>query len=214
MRCPTTAIGFIFFKNDISYSGEPQHQLQPAGILSSPCAVHNSRCGVPTPRERPDYGIMEVQCQDRTCTKPPPRERKKRPALAYLQCTQLLMAALQLTGVLPHRLLYINNNHVAAEPLLLAGREFLHLLVPFVRCDHRTTITEERTPHVLARRAVTPNRPHTAGVRRPYDCCSPRMLKLRPIKCNDAADNRSRPGKCPSEWRSSTRAPPRAKRGL
>ena len=47
MRCPTTAIGFIFFKHDISYSGEPQHQLQPVGLLPSPGAVHDSRCSVP-----------------------------------------------------------------------------------------------------------------------------------------------------------------------
>ena len=83
------------------------------------------------------------------------KHKKKRPALSYLQCTQLLLAALQLTGVLPHRMLYIENHHVGAEPLSIAGREFLHLLVPFVRCDDRTTIAEEITPHMLARRAVT-----------------------------------------------------------
>ena len=52
-------------------------------------------------------------------------------------------------------MLYIENHHVGAEPLSIAGREFLHLLVPFVRCDDRTTIAEEITPHMLARRAVT-----------------------------------------------------------
>ena len=81
----------------------------------------------------------------------PPREREEEDPPSYLQCTQLLQAALRL----PHRLINIENNHVGAEPLPIADREFFHILVPFVRCDDRTTIAEEITPHMLARRAVT-----------------------------------------------------------
>ena len=73
---------------------------------------------------------------------------------SYLQPTQRLLAALQRTGILPHWLIYIDHNHVGAEPLLIAARQLRHILVPFVRCDDRTTVTKEITPHMLTRWAV------------------------------------------------------------
>ena len=54
---------------------------------------------------------------------------------SYLQCNERLLAAIQLTGVLPKRLLHIEHHHVGLEPKLMAGREFLQILVPSARCD-------------------------------------------------------------------------------
>ena len=71
-----------------------------------------------------------------------------------VQVAVCLAASLLRAEDLPQRLLYIEHNHVGAEPLLIASREFLHVLVPFVRCDDRTTIAKEITPHMLTRWAV------------------------------------------------------------
>ena len=116
-------------------------------------AVHGSCCSVPDTENVQPTEPLKYNTRTAHAPHPAPR-KKKRPALSYLQCIQLLQAALQLTGVLPQRLIYIKNDHVGAEPLLIASREFLQILVPFVRCDDRTTIAEKITPHMLARRAV------------------------------------------------------------
>ena len=54
---------------------------------------------------------------------------------SYLQCTERLLADIHLPGVHPQRLLHVKHNHIGLEPLLVAGRELLHILVPFVGSD-------------------------------------------------------------------------------
>ena len=51
---------------------------------------------------------------------------------SYLHCTKRLLADIHLTGVHPQRLLHVKNDHIGLEPLLIADRESLHILVPSV----------------------------------------------------------------------------------
>ena len=60
-------------------------------------------------------------------------DHKSRYFPSYLHGTEQPLAGLH--RVLPQRPLYIEHNHVGCEPLLIADREFLHILVPFVRRD-------------------------------------------------------------------------------
>ena len=55
---------------------------------------------------------------------------------SYLQSIERFPAVFHHTGVVPQRTLHIEHHHIGLKPLLVAGREFLQILVPFVRGDH------------------------------------------------------------------------------
>ena len=68
--------------------------------------------------------------------------------------TERLSASNHWTGVLPKWVLHREDDHVGLKPLLVANREFLHIILPFVGRNDRTGIAKEITPHARTRWAV------------------------------------------------------------
>ena len=80
---------------------------------------------------------------------------------SYLQCTERLLATIQLAGLLPKRLHDNKYDHIGSWPLLIAGRTFLQVLPPLARCVDCTAITQRNSVSQAHPLGYAPDRPCT-----------------------------------------------------